>query len=162
VASKKRKPRYDWEYYRHQYVTGDATLAELATLQAAPKLDTLKHHSMQEDWPGQREQYRHQTATKTQDLASTTEAEVAARHVRIAKVLQEKALQRLKGLDMSSLTPREVLAFIREATDIERKALGMDNLTIRNLKKVNWQDLTEEQLRRIAAGEDPDSVLDSG
>ena len=97
--------RYDCNYYRQRYVAADVTLADLAALPNAPKLDTLKKRSAREDWTGQREAFRHQASTKTRELASTTEAEIAARHARIAKALQHKALERLQTLTIAELKP---------------------------------------------------------
>lgn len=120
--------RYDWDYYRHKYVTGDTTLEELAKQPNAPAIGTLKRRSTTEDWTEQRRHYRDQTATKAREHASVTEAEVAARHARIARAIQAKALQRLQDLDTSTLDARGVLAFLRTAADIERKALGLEKL----------------------------------
>lgn len=60
-------------------------------------------------------------------MAQTTEADVSARHVKIAQALQAKALQALQLVDVSKLPPSEIRQFLATATDIERKALGMDN-----------------------------------
>lgn len=120
--------RYDWNYYRHKYVTGDLTLDALSQLPGAPALGTLKRYSTTEDWPEQRRHYRDQTATKAREHASVTEAEVAARHARMARALQGKALQRLQTLDVDKLDARDVLAYIKEAADIERKALGLEKV----------------------------------
>lgn len=119
-------PRYDWDYYRHKYVTGEHTLEQLASLPNSPALATLKDRSRTESWKDQRDHYRDQTATKARAAASTTEAEVAARHSKIARALQEKALMRLRDLPIDSLNPKDVLAFLREATTIEREALGLN------------------------------------
>lgn len=117
---------YDWDYFRHKYVTGDVTLEHLASLPNSPALGTLKRRSTTEEWAEQRRHYRDQTATKAREVASTTEAEVAARHARIARALQGKALERLKSMQVSELAPRDVLAYMKEATAIEREALGLD------------------------------------
>lgn len=118
--------RYDWDYFRHKYVTGDATLDALSSLPNAPALATLKRRSSTEDWAEQRRHYRDQTATKAREVASTTEAEVAARHARIARGLIGKALQRLQQLDVNDLSPKDVREYIKDAADLERKALGLE------------------------------------
>jgi len=138
-------PRYDWDYYRTKYVTSDATLQDISEIPEAPALGTLKRYSTTQDWPGQRRAYKDQTATRTQNLASVTEAEVSARHVRIAKALQHKALERLRTLNVSELGPRDLLAFLKEATDIERKALGMETVRLRHLNK-DPSEMTDDEL----------------
>jgi len=141
-----RKPLYDWRYYRDQYITSTNSLADLSGLPGAPSLDGLKKRSRTEDWPGQREAYRHQLSTVARENASTTEAEVAARHVRIARAMQGKGLERLRDLDVSSLAARDVIALLREAADIERKALGLDTVRHVHLSK-RPEDMSDDELR---------------
>jgi len=141
-----RKPMYDWRYYRDQYCTSTMSLADLSGLPGAPSLDGLKKRSRLEDWTGQREAYRHQLSTVARENASTTEAEVAARHVRIARAMQGKALERLRDLDVSKLTARDVVALLRDAADIERRALGLDTVRMVRLGK-RPEDMTDEELR---------------
>lgn len=117
---------YDWDYYRHKYVVSDFTLEQLSQFPNAPAFDTIRRRSGRENWPEQRRAYQHNTATKAVEHASTTEAEVAARHARIARALQQKALERLRELPVQALGPKEVLSYLREATAIEREALGLD------------------------------------
>jgi len=140
------KPRYDWPYYRDRYVAGGSTLADIATLPGGPGIDSLKRRSAKEDWPGQRAAYVHQTSTKALDMASTTEAEVAARHVRIARALQGKALERLRDLPVDALSAREVLSYLRGAAEIERAALGLDTVRHVTLSK-RPEDMTDDELR---------------
>lgn len=138
--------RYDWDYYRQKYVAGDATLDDLSRLPNAPALGTLKTHSTRDDWPAQRRAYRDQLTTRTRELASTSEAEIAARHVKVARALQHKALERLQSLNPSELAPRDLLAFLKEATDIERKALGLDTIRLAHLSKPP-SDMTDAELQ---------------
>ena len=142
--------RYDWDYYRQKYVAGDATLEDLAGLPNGPALTTLKTHSGREDWPAQRRAYRDQLTTRTRELASTSEAEVAARHVKVARALQHKALERLQSLNPSELAPRDLLAFLKEATDIERKALGLDVQNVRHSGEIDVKGAAHELAERIA------------
>lgn len=137
---------YDWDYLRQRYVAGDVTLEDLSRLTGSPAIGTLKTHSMREDWPAQRRAYRDQLTTRTRELASTSEAEVAARHVKLAKALQHKGLERLQTLNPNELSPRDLLMFIKEAADIERKALGLDTIRMAHLNK-SPSDMTDDELR---------------
>ena len=47
---------------------------------------------------------------------------MADRHISIALKLQEKALQALKDMDPSEIDPKNLVAFIREATKLELEA----------------------------------------
>jgi hypothetical protein len=140
------RPTYDWRYYRDQYVTSTMSLADLNRLPGAPSLAGLKKRSRTEDWPAQREAYVHRLSTTARENASTTEAEVAARHVRIARAMQGKALERLRDLDVNALSARDVVALLRDAADIERKALGLDTIRHVHLSK-RPEDMTDDELR---------------
>lgn len=141
--------KHDWDYYRHRYVTEGLTLERLAELPNAPHLSTIKKRSTAGKWDAERTAYRNRTATKAQEVALTTEAEVSARHVKIAQALQGKALQALQKVDVSKLPPSEIRQFLATAADIERKALGMDNkFTLKGVG--NLDELSDEELLALA------------
>src|SRR5262249_27838418 len=50
--------------------------------------------------------------------------EMAERHVKLAKSLQFRAIERLNTLDPNELSPSEVLRYIVEAVKLERLAMG--------------------------------------
>ncbi len=60
------------------------------------------------------------------------------KHARIATKLQKKALDRLKKLDPSKLTPYAMLSFLTEAIRIERLSLGeMDKIKLEHEGNIN-------------------------
>jgi hypothetical protein len=150
--------RYDWTGIRDRYVTGDEPLERIAEDPDMPAWNTLRKRSSAEGWVEQRDQYRHNVSTKTRERASTQAAEVRARHVRIARAVQAKGLEALRDLDPSKLTPYQLIRYIQAGADIERRAMNLDELNV-NTNAVDWNALTVEQLKRIAAGEDPSDVL---
>lgn len=102
-----------------------------------------------EKWEAQRVAYRDRTHTKTREITATTEAEVSARHIKIAQALQAKALKALQALDVSTLPPSEIRQYIATAAEIERKALGMDNkFTLRGVG--NLDELSDSDLIQLA------------
>lgn len=130
-------------------MTGEGTFEDLATLPNAPHITTIKKRASTEDWSGQRRAYRHQVTTKATAAASTTEAEISARHIKIAQALQAKALRALQDVDVSKLPPSEIRQFLATATDIERKAAGMDQqVTLRGVGDVT--KLSDEELAALA------------
>jgi hypothetical protein len=130
-------------------VTGEGSLDDLASLPNAPHTTTIKKRASAEDWTEQRRAFRHQTTTKVREIATTTEADVSARHVKIAQALQAKALQALQKLDVDKLPPSEIRQFLATATDIERKALGMDNkFTLKGVG--NLDQLSDADLLTLA------------
>lgn len=141
--------RYDWEYWRHKYVAGDddVTLEFLSEQPSAPALHTLKTHSRTENWAQQRRQFRTRTNTKTRELAAISEAEVAATHLKVAGLLRAKALAALERLEAPDLEPKEVRMFLKDAAEIERKALGMDTVQVKIDKRLD--ELTDEELEHL-------------
>lgn len=147
--------QYDWDYYRQKYVTGgdNVTLEFLSELPNAPSLDRLKYYSSTEGWLDQRKAYQHQLNTKTLQAASTTEAEISARHMKLARALQNKALIALSAVDPATLRPGELLNFLKESVKIERDALGIENQhtleIVARYKSVNLSDLTDDELEAL-------------
>ena len=129
---------YDWPYLAHRFIVDGLTMESLAKLQNSPAIGTLRNRASADKWQSQREALRDRVVTKTREVTATTEADVAARHVKIAQALQAKALQALQRLDVATLPASEVRQFLATATDIERKALGMDNkFTLRGVGQLD-------------------------
>lgn len=140
---------YDWPYFAHKFIADGLSLESIAALPNAPALGTLRNRASAEKWQAQQAAHRERVVTKTREATATTEAEVSARHVRVAQALLAKALQALQKLDPATLPPSELRQFIATATDIERKALGMDNkFTLKGVG--NLDQLSDEELLTLA------------
>ena len=78
-------------------------------------------------WPS----VRRETALKLQqnlpDMLSVSLANIVARQVFLAHMLQAKALEALIKGQLTPQNIREVILCAKTGIDIERKALGMDN-----------------------------------
>ena len=143
---------YNWEYLAHRYIVDGLSFKALAALPGAPVAGTLRNRCTLDKWNAQRAARREQVTTKTREITLNTEAEVAARHVRIAQALQAKALQALQKLDVATLPASEVRQFLATATDIERKALGMDNkMSVKAEVRYVDEDPERARLARAAA-----------
>jgi len=166
------KTAIDWEYWRHKYVSGDdaITLDYLSCLPNAPKLPTLKKRSAEKLWADQRKTFRYQTATRVAEsstaqaaIAQTRQlvdaAELITRQLQMAKALQSIAAKRLKDFDPAELNAKDLVAWIKEATNIERLAMGLATDRLEVNVKVDVSTLTDEQLERLAKGENPAHVL---
>lgn len=94
---------------------------------------------------------------RTQDLIDA--AELISRHLQLAKALQGVAVKRLKEFNPSELTPKDLVAWINAATNIERLAMGLETTRTEVNVKIDFASLSDEQLERLAKGEDPASVL---
>jgi len=130
--------RYDWDYLRHKYVTGDdsVTLEALSKLPNSPVFGTLKNRACQESWAKQRENYRLQKMTLvTTDPAAIQAAEqvnelvniaeMITQHTQIGKALQAKGIQWLKQVDPATLPAREAIAVLKLGMDTQRLCAGL-------------------------------------
>jgi len=147
------KRSIDWLAWQDKYVYSTCTLEQLSALEGAPALDTLKKRCGRERWTEKRTLAAHQIGTRAKQIAETGIAEVRARHARFGKAalaIAAKGLAHIKPEDLGDLG---VSRLARVGAEIERKALGLETLTLR------FEELSDEQLERIAAGEDPDKVL---
>lgn len=142
------KPKYDWESLRKLYVSGEVDeLVELSRERtgrsASPHYNSIKQKAFEEDWTEQRKAYQRnldvkvhtsytnsaveptaaQVQQRTQEMIDASEA--IARHLRLAKSLQSVGYQGLRGIDISKLSARDIVALIQLGTDIERKALAL-------------------------------------
>lgn len=141
---------YDWQKWRQIYITGndDVTFKSISEMDGAPKFNTIRQRAAEENWTGQRAQYQLQVQKQTFEHTAIAEAEVRARQIGIARELQDKALERLRSLDVSELSARDTLQYLRDATDIERKAMGMSEEHNVNVRGASWQleNLDKHQL----------------
>lgn len=152
--------KFDWDYYRHLYVTGsdEVTLQALSELPAAPALDTLKRYCKRQSWVEQRRQFRHQMhqAKIDDDLRQHVDrlvdiAETIARHLKLSKQIQDIAAQALDGIDPSTLTPRDIVAWVKAGSELERLAIGL--ATSRSEVSIDLSTLSDHELELIASGE---------
>ncbi|MCC5640359.1 hypothetical protein LC593_31905 [Nostoc sp. CHAB 5844] len=164
--------KHDWDYWRYKYVSGDeaVTLEVLSRSPNAPGLRALKTRSTQESWVEQRKAFRHQAIAKVTESATAQQAlhqtqqlvdaaEAIARHIKLAKALQSLAASRIKNLSPTELSVKDLLQFIKEGTNIERLAIGLSTERTEVDVKIDFSALSDEQLERLAKGEDPRSVL---
>lgn len=118
----------------------------------------------------QRKAFRHQTITKIAESAVTRQAieqtqalvdaaELIARHLQLAKAMQSIAVRRIKSLDPAELTPKELISFVNAATTLERLTMGLATERMEVNLNVDFDTLSDEQLERLAKGDDPAHVL---
>src|SRR5262245_20497075 len=71
-------------------------------------------------WAFRADQFDRHVAMMAADRVASEHTAMMQRHVAISMQLQEKALSRLKDMDPSELTSKEVLAFLKDAIALER------------------------------------------
>jgi hypothetical protein len=154
-----RPEEYDWDHWKRLYARGEdwVTLEVLSSVENAPSLDSLKRHSAQERWADARKEFRHDNATKLRQLDQLNTLEIKQRQAKLGRAGQMIVAQAMAN-------PEKIVAALRENptalanvartfTEMERKAAGIEEL------KINFSNLTDDQLERIARGEDPAKVI---
>jgi len=166
-ASGGRPPKYNWSSIRREYIRGDenCTLESLSAKTGAPSLDTLKKRSGREDWSDLRREFRHQTDTKLREIDADLKAEVRGRHAKVGKAFLTLAVRGMAHVSTEKLDAIDIARFAKIGADLERKALGMEEVTVR-LGRIRSPDdldkLSEAELWQIAGmvkAEDDDDDL---
>lgn len=136
TTQKKRGPgapaRYDWKKWRRAYMVGDDTvsLEVLSNRPGAPSITQLKRRCRAEDWTDLRQEFRVQTEPAKTDHMKELVAEVRDHHVRAGRQFLGLALKSLAQLDPADLKPSDVAAFARVAGELQRRALGIEDVGI--------------------------------
>lgn len=76
-------------------------------------------------WTFRAEQFDRHIAQMASEKIATEHAQMLQRHIAISMQLQEKALTRLRTMDSSELSSKEVLAYLKEAVELERVSRDM-------------------------------------
>lgn len=150
----------DWNYWRHKFVTGEMSLKELSEGHGAPAFKTLRNKSSAEDWPSQRKHFRDMKGTQAAivpDVRQTAEtvtkiidaAEMLTQHNQIAKLLISKGVQAVREIDPAKLSPRDALAFLKEAVAIQRLTEGLATERLDVEQKATIEHVKPETLKAI-------------
>ena len=154
-----RPEEYDWDHWKRLYARAEdwTTLEVLASLENAPSIGSIKRHSVDENWAAARTQFRADNATKLRQLDQLNTLEIKQRQAKLGRAGQMIVAQALANpeLIIAELrkNPTALANVARTFAEIERKAAGIEEL------KVNFSTLTDDQLERIAKGEDPSKVI---
>lgn len=177
------KRTIDWDYWQHKYVTGDdsVSLEVLSNIPNAPSLVSLKKQCRKDSWVEHRKNFRYQVESKvslgildkqvesrvnqitqTQKLVDTSE--IITQHLMIARGGRAIIAKRLKEIatnpeEISKLSFRDLGAFLKVITDLERLAMGLATERTEIDVNVDLTALSDDQLERLAQGEAPQYVL---
>ena len=150
-----RPATYDWNAIRRAYIRGedDVTLEALGAITGYPALDTLKKRAAREDWTDLRREFRHQIGTKIREIDADLKTEVRGRHAKVGKALITLGVRALAHQNPSTLEAVDAVRLLKIGTDIERKALGMEEINVRlgRIKSPeDFEKLSEAELWQIA------------
>lgn len=150
-----RPPKYDWSSIRREYIRGDetCTLESLSGRTDGPALETIKRRSAREDWGNLRREFRHKTDAKIQELDTDLKVEVRRRHQQAGQSFMELATAALQYQNPEALEPVDIARFAKIGAELERKALGMEEVNVR-LGRIKSPDdldkLSEAELWQVA------------
>lgn len=150
--------KIDWDYWRRKYIQG-MDLIDISQVQDAPSYSTLRTRSSKENWPEQRQRFRHNATTiastvpEAQDVVSTVNtiidsAEMLTRHSRACKLIGSIAMKAFQSYDPASLKPSEAVSMMRLALEYERLTEG--HATQR--QELDMSGLSNAELENIAKG----------
>ncbi|UQN06303.1 hypothetical protein [Deinococcus sp. QL22] len=160
-----RPTKYDWTALRREYIRGDdtITLASLAAIARAPSARQLERRCAAEDWADLRLQLRREVDGRLRAVDVDLKTEVRVRQAKIGKAFMTLAVRGMAHQDPSKMDAIDVARFAKIGAELERKALGMEELNV-NLGRVKSPDdldrLSEAELWKIAGMLPPDESDD--
>jgi hypothetical protein len=127
------RPKYNWSEIRQRFVSGgDATTLDDLAKEYGCHYQTIRNRSYKEEWSEQKRQFQAKVRTQAENLAVTHQAKRRANMLTVAdsmKAVAGLSIQRLhdelKGDNKRRLTVNEIRQMFKDATDIERVALGI-------------------------------------
>lgn len=78
------------------------------------------------------------------------------RAIKIAKGLQQKAIERLRQMDMAELSPDQIIRYVQVGISMERLALGQPTEIVQSSSmnmnlNVDFTNMSDEELREVLA-----------
>ncbi|CAM3164219.1 Terminase [Deinococcus saxicola] len=160
-----RRVKHDWSAIRREYIRGEdtVTLASLAVRDGAPSERSLERRSSAEDWPELRLQMRREVDGRLRQLDLDMKTEVRVRQARLGKSFIHLAVRGLSHQKPELLEPVDIARFAKIGAELERKALGMEEVNIKIGRIKSPDDLdkhSEAELWQLAGMLPPDEDAD--
>ncbi len=147
-----RPTQHDWVKWRKAYVTSTKTYAEISTLTGAPSASALEQRGARESWKELRQEFQKQLSDKTIELQAEMQSEVRLRQAKLGRALQQLAVKGLATLKPEELGELGVSRLARIGAELERKALGMEEVQLRIHTAHDLRRLTDAELLELAKG----------
>ena len=110
-------------------------------------LQSVKKRAAKEGWSNLRQRSIQKVNQELPKMIGESVAEVNARHIRFARTLQEVGLKAIEEGESQPTTPLQALQSVKTGIEIERKALGMNNLENRD-NKPDIKDIIEADRKK--------------
>lgn len=148
--------RFNWEVWRELFVRGrdDVTLKSISTGHDAPSYDTLRKRAVRENWQKQREEFRHNTTTKTREIVVDSLAQVKARQASLGKSFMTLAVQALSAMpkapeDLAKMKVGDIVALAQLGADLELRAMGIELYDLTRGSIGDVTKLTNQEIRAL-------------
>lgn len=111
------------------------------------------------DWETRAAAYDNYLDREAQKAAIREYKKMNQRHIETAKLLQSKALESLKSMEQGSLSPKDILAFLTKAVELERVVVKEQVTSNEDFEKVKnhannpFAELTTDELRKLIDSE---------
>lgn len=127
-----RPPKYDWMQIRREYIRGDdeVTYKSLSHKPGYPAEGSITNRAAREGWTELRAQFRDDVMRAMRQADLDLKTEVRLRQARAGKAMLDVGLRGLVHVDPERLEPIDVARLVKTGADLERKALGMEELNV--------------------------------
>ncbi|MDL2342575.1 hypothetical protein QOL99_00230 [Deinococcus sp. MIMF12] len=165
-SAEDKRVKHDWSAIRREYIRGDDTVtyASLAAKPGYPDKRQIEKRASAEDWVDLRLEVRRQVDGRLRALDLDMKTEVRMRQAKVGKALVTLGVRAMAHQDPEKMDVLDMARTIKIGTELERKALGMEELNI-NFGRIKSPDdldkLPEEELWRLAAMIPPDEDDDA-
>jgi hypothetical protein len=150
-----RRAKHDWSAIRRAYIRGDETVtyASLAATPGYPNKRQIEKRASADGWVELRRDLERQVDGRLRQLDLDMKTEVRRRHAEVGKDFLAMAAAGLRCRAPEELEPVDVARYAKIGAELERRALGMEEINV-NLGRIRSPDdldkLGEAELWRLA------------
>lgn len=153
--SRQRAITTDWSHWRRAYISGDdhITIPHLSRQPNAPTESALEKRCQRENWVQLRTDFRREMSAKMLELDRDVKLEVRKRHARLGRAMQALAARGMTHIKPEELGELGVSRLARAGAELERKALGLEEVTVSVKTPADLKRLTDAELLELAQAE---------
>ena len=123
--------------------------------------------SSENQWDERIKRYENYLAKKAREKEVEDRTKMRERHIAIAGLMEQKAVEALKEIDTKTLKPKDIKDFIVAGTELERVSRGGDEeLAEEEIESDDlseaWEETVMRKSRELGGDEDENDVLSEG
>ena len=129
----------DWSTWRRAYISGDdsVTLEFLSRQIDAPTEEAIQKRCFREGWVQARAGFRLNLSARMLEVQKDVHHEVRKRQAELGQILQTLAKDGVSHIKLESLSARDIAYLAKVGAELERKALGIDEMTLRVVRSAD-------------------------